>query len=72
MTGILLLGLLIGMKHALEADHVAAISSIASGSRSVRRIATHGAVWGLGHTLTLVAVTSTVILLARIFHEGEG
>ncbi len=69
MSGILLLGLLIGMQHAMEADHVAAVSSIATGSRSVRRIATHGAVWGFGHTLTLVAVTGAVILLGTTLNE---
>ena len=56
MGTILLLGLLMGMQHALEADHVAAVSSIVSRSRSVGRIVRHGAVWGLGHSLTLMAV----------------
>ncbi len=69
MSGILLLGLLIGMQHAMEADHVAAVSSIATGSRSVRRIATHGAVWGFGHTLTLVAVTGAVIILGTTLNK---
>ena len=54
--GVLLLGLVIGMQHALEADHVAAVSSLAARQSSVRRIVTHGAVWGLGHTVTLMIV----------------
>ncbi len=63
MTGILLLGLLIGMQHALEADHVAAVSSLCTGKQSARRIATHGAVWGLGHSLTLLIVAGAAVFL---------
>ena len=61
--GVLLLGLVIGMQHALESDHVAAVSSIAARETSVRRIVTHGAVWGLGHTVTLMAVAGGTIAL---------
>ncbi len=63
MTSILLLGLLLGMQHALEADHVAAVSSLCTGTRSVRRIATHGAVWGLGHSLTLFIFAGAAVFL---------
>lgn len=56
MGTILLLGALLGMQHALEADHVAAVSSIVCRSRSVGRIVRHGVVWGIGHTVTLGAV----------------
>ena len=45
LGGILLLGLVIGLQHALEADHVAAVSSIASGETSLRKIVVHGALW---------------------------
>jgi len=63
MTSILLLGLFIGMQHALEADHLAAVSAIAARQRSVRRIVAHGAIWGLGHTLTLMAVAGGAVVL---------
>ncbi len=59
--GILLLGLVIGLQHALEADHVAAVSSIATGETSMRRIVTHGALWGIGHTITLALVAGSAI-----------
>ena len=59
--GVLLLGLVIGMQHALESDHVAAVSSIAARQTSARRIITHGAVWGLGHTVTLMAVAGGAV-----------
>ncbi len=70
MTEALLLGFLIGLRHALEADHVAAVASIASGERSVRRIVRHGAVWGVGHTLTLMLFGGTVLLLGTAVPEG--
>jgi sulfite exporter TauE/SafE len=53
---VLLLGFLIGMQHALEADHVAAVASIATRGGSVRRIVRQGAAWGLGHSITLLVV----------------
>jgi len=65
LGGVLLLGLLVGMRHALEADHIAAVSCIVARERSVRRIVAHGAVWGLGHTLTLMVVAGGVLLFGR-------
>ncbi len=63
MEGFLALGFLIGMQHALEADHVAAVGAMAAGgSSSKRRLALRGAVWGLGHTITLFAICAAVIL----------
>lgn len=56
MSAILLMGLLMGMRHALEADHVAAVSSIVCRDSSARRIVRHGLVWGIGHSVTLIAV----------------
>ena len=70
MHSILLFGLLIGMQHALEADHVAALSSICTGTRSVRRIATHGAVWGLGHSLTLLIFAGAAVFLDFRFGDN--
>jgi ABC-type nickel/cobalt efflux system permease component RcnA len=63
LGGILVLGLVIGLQHALEADHVAAVSSIATGETSMRRIITHGALWGIGHTITLALVAGSAIYL---------
>ncbi len=56
------LGLLLGMEHALDADHVVAVSTIVSQHRSLRRASLVGIVWGLGHTLTLFLVGLVVIL----------
>ncbi len=60
--GVLVLGLAIGMQHALEADHVAAVSSIAARQSSIRRIVTHGTVWGFGHTITLMFVAGGAVI----------
>jgi len=57
------LGFLIGLQHALEADHIAAVAALASGKTGFGRIARHGAIWGLGHTLTLAAFGGAVFAL---------
>jgi High-affinity nickel-transport protein len=69
MFGILGLGFLLGMQHALEADHIAAVSSIAARRTHVGDIVKHGLTWGLGHTLTLFAVAGGAILLGRAVPE---
>jgi len=68
--GILLLGLVIGLQHALEADHVAAVSSIASGETSMRKIVIHGALWGLGHTIMLGLVAGTAIYVGAAIDDA--
>src|SRR5262245_26767745 len=70
MFGILGLGFLLGMQHALEADHVAAVSSIAARRSGVGDIVRHGLTWGLGHTLTLFLFASVAILLGRAIPSG--
>ena len=66
---ILFIGFFIGMQHALEADHVAAVSSIAARQTTVRKVVTHGAFWGIGHTLTLSLVTGCVVILGLTFSK---
>ncbi len=51
------------MQHATEADHVAAVSSIASRKSGIRAISVHGLFWGVGHTLTLLLVGGTCLVL---------
>ena len=69
MFGILGLGFLLGMQHALEADHIAAVSSIAARRGHVADIVKHGLTWGLGHTLTLFAFAGAAILLGGAIPE---
>lgn len=69
MTGLLFLGFLIGMRHALEADHLAAVATIATQHHSFKSSLQHGAVWGLGHTTTLFLFGSMVIWMDTIIPE---
>ena len=70
MFGILGLGFLLGMQHALEADHIAAVSSIAARRSQIGDIVRHGLTWGLGHTLTLFAFAGAALLLGRAIPES--
>jgi hypothetical protein len=63
------LGFLLGMQHALEADHIAAVSSIAARRTHVGDIVKHGLTWGLGHTLTLFVFAGAAILLGHAIPE---
>ncbi|MFP6740008.1 MAG: urease accessory protein [Alphaproteobacteria bacterium] len=62
MTGVVFLGLLLGMQHALEADHLAAVASIVSNTRNRWHIIRHGAAWGMGHMATLSVFAGAVVL----------
>ena len=66
---LLLLGFLIGMRHALEADHVAAVALLATRSRSVTQAVRTGVFWGLGHTITLFLFGTVVILVDAVVPE---
>ena len=57
------LGFVLGLKHALDPDHMVAVSTIVSESRSVRRSSLIGTFWGLGHTLSLLCASVVVIAL---------
>ena len=70
MFAVLSLGFLLGMQHALEADHIAAVSSLAARRSRVTDIVKHGLTWGLGHTLTLLAFAGAAILLGQAIPEN--
>jgi nitrile hydratase accessory protein len=57
------LGSLLGIRHALEPDHLAAVSTLMTGERSSAKAAWLGACWGLGHTLTLLAAAIILVVL---------
>jgi len=69
MFGILGLGFLLGMQHALEADHIAAVSSIAARRSGVQDIVKHGLTWGLGHTITLFVFAGAAVLIGHAIPE---
>jgi hypothetical protein len=60
--GIALLGLLMGMRHATDPDHVIAVTTIVSRERRLTAASRVGIVWGLGHTLTVLAVGAAIII----------
>jgi ABC-type nickel/cobalt efflux system permease component RcnA len=64
-------GFVLGLKHATEADHLVAVTTIVSEQRSVWRAGAVGALWGVGHTASLFAAGSLLILL-RVERIPEG
>ncbi|OIO71488.1 MAG: urease accessory protein [Zetaproteobacteria bacterium CG12_big_fil_rev_8_21_14_0_65_55_1124] len=69
MIEILLMGFLLGMRHAMESDHVAAVASLVTKSPSLRESIRLGSMWGLGHTVTLFIFGSAVMLLDHMIPE---
>lgn len=59
------LGFLLGVRHAFDADHVAAVSAIVSKHKSIKISSLIGMFWGLGHTLSLLLV-GLVMLVFKI------
>ena len=58
-------GTVLGLRHALEPDHLAAVSTLMTGERSSAKAAWLGAWWGVGHTLTLLAAGTLLV----VFHS---
>lgn len=74
---LLLLGLLFGMQHATEADHLAAVATLVTRERHLGAAVRQGVFWGLGHTLTLFAFGGAVLVIGialsdRWVHGVEG
>jgi len=71
---VLLLGFFLGMRHATDPDHVIAVTTIVSRQRSVSGAAWTGVLWGIGHTLTIVAVGGAIIIFGLVIppHIGLG
>jgi hypothetical protein len=57
------IGIVVGLEHALEADHVIAVTTLTSRTRSTGRAVRLAVAWGLGHTVTLVLVGLLVLVL---------
>ena len=58
---ILVVGLLLGMKHATEADHLAAVATLATREGSLGQTLRQGVAWGIGHTVTLMLFGGAVL-----------
>lgn len=70
LPSVIAIGLLFGLKHALDVDHVAAVASIASNRRSFLGSLLVGAWWGLGHTAALLAAGVLTILFRVQIRES--
>src|SRR5690606_2119454 len=55
----------LGLEHALEADHVVAVTTISTKTRSIRQAAILGAWWGLGHIVTIM-ILGIIVLVAKV------
>src|SRR5437868_9822408 len=68
----LFLGFFLGMRHATDADHVVAITTIVSRERSMVGSALIGAAWGVGHTVTVMAVGAAIIVFGVVIPPRLG
>lgn len=59
---LLFFGCLIGMQHALEADHLTAVAALSAKRTSRRALVLRGSFWGIGHTVTLLAICGALWL----------
>ncbi|MEO8902630.1 MAG: sulfite exporter TauE/SafE family protein [Polyangiaceae bacterium] len=69
---VLALGFFLGMRHATDADHVVAVSTIVSRTRTLRAAAPIGILWGIGHTLTILLVGAAIILFGVVIPARLG
>ncbi len=69
---IICLGFFLGMRHATDADHVIAVSTIVSRERAIRSAIFIGALWGLGHTLTLMLLGGAIIVFGLVIPPRLG
>jgi high-affinity nickel permease len=69
---ILAIGFVLGMRHATDPDHVIAVSTIVSRERSIVKAGLIGILWGVGHTLTILAVGACIILFGLVIPARVG
>jgi sulfite exporter TauE/SafE len=67
---VLLIGIVLGLQHATEADHLAAVSTIVAEKKNLFTASIVGGLWGVGHTISLFAVGIMVIFLKLQISES--
>jgi ABC-type nickel/cobalt efflux system permease component RcnA len=72
LLSIIALGFFLGMRHATDPDHVIAVTTIVSRQQSIRHAALIGILWGVGHTITILAVGSAIILFGIVIPPRLG
>src|SRR5882672_10840153 len=69
---ILVLGFLLGGRHATDPDHVVAVTTIVSRERTLRTAMLIGALWGIGHTMTILIMGGAIILFRIVIPARIG
>src|ERR1700733_2706604 len=72
LFSIIALGFFLGMRPAADPDHVIAVTTIVSRQQSIRQAALIGILWGIGHTVTILAVGSAIILFGIVIPPRLG
>lgn len=72
LLSIIALGFFLGMRHATDPDHVIAVTTIVARHRTIKDAYLIGALWGVGHTLTIVAVGGAIVLLGWVIPARIG
>src|SRR5882672_8868140 len=72
LLSIIALGFFLSMHHATDPDHIIAVSTIVSRQRNIRHAALIGALWGLGHTITILVIGSAIILFGLVIPPRVG
>ena len=67
ISSILLLGFLLGLKHATDADHVVAVTAILSSSNNLWKSIWVGISWGAGHSIPLIALGLIILFVKESF-----
>src|SRR5512145_1505669 len=62
-VNVLLIGLLLGIKHAMDADHLVAVATLVTRQQSLAQSMRQGIAWGMGHSVTLLVVGGIVLAL---------
>jgi hypothetical protein len=66
------LGFVLGMRHATDVDHVAAVTAMASRERTLRGALALGTSWGIGHTLTVLVVGGAMVAFGFVIPDRLG
>jgi high-affinity nickel permease len=72
LFAILALGFFLGMRHATDSDHVIAVTTIVSRARSARAALGVGALWGVGHSATILTVGGAIVLFGWVIPPRLG
>src|SRR6185295_9295574 len=72
LFAILALGFFLGMRHATDSDHVIAVTTIVSRAKSARAALWIGALWGLGHSATILTVGGAIVLFGWVIPPRLG